>query len=377
MNGVRLGLTLILLQAWLLVAHADESLRIDAETYRDKCAGAWAGQMIGASYGTSFSFQSLNAPNTGELKPWQPAQIVNGLQRQELFIDTILLQALLDHGPAITSKEAGLAFARSKYEMSGANVFGRENVRLGILPPRSGNAKHTLHGEEIDFQMQADVLGIVAPGMPKESSRLCKVFGRIMCNGDGVHGGMFVAGMYAAAYVHNDVRAVVEAGLKCIPKDSPYRECISDVLAWHDEAPDDWRATWTQVQPKWNANANRDGHARPDLTARLNGAYATIALLFGDGDMARTLEIAVRCGQRCGSNASTAAGVLGCMRGFDALVPGWAPAFEEIRGTPFFSSDFTLRSAVTASETIAGQVVRRTGGNVEQDTFVIVVRGES
>jgi len=359
MSGMRPAIAVLLLLAWLPVVNAEEPLRIDAATYRDKCAGAWAGQMLGASYGARRS------------APWQPSHILDGTQQQELSIETVFLQALLDHGPAITPKEAGMAFARSKYELSGANVFGRENVRLGIMPPRSGDAKHTLHGDEIDFQREADLFGIVSPGMPGESSRLCRTFGGIMCNEDGVYGGMFVAGMYAAAFLHDDVRAVVEAGLACIPKNSRYHACISDVFAWHDETPDNWQAVQANVQLKWSSQSPKDNGGRPDPSAQLNGAYATLALLCGNGDMARTLDIAVRCGQYAGSNASTAAGVLGCMRGFNALVPDWSPTFAEIENKPFFASDFTLGSAVAASQSIAGQVVRRAGGEVKDGTFVI------
>ena len=40
--------------------------------------------------------------------------------------------------------------------------------------------------------------------------------------GDGIYGGMFVSGMYAAAFFESDPRKVVEAGLAAIPARSPY-----------------------------------------------------------------------------------------------------------------------------------------------------------
>ena len=56
--------------------------------------------------------------------------------------------------------------------------------------------------------------------------------------GDGVYGGMFVAGMYAAAYFESrDVDRVLRQGLACIPAESQYHQCISDVMRWHREHP--------------------------------------------------------------------------------------------------------------------------------------------
>jgi len=55
--------------------------------------------------------------------------------------------------------------------------------------------------------------------------------------GDGIYGGMFVSGMYAAAFFENDPRKVVEAGLACMPAKSPYARRITDVLAWSRQYP--------------------------------------------------------------------------------------------------------------------------------------------
>ena len=56
-------------------------------------------------------------------------------------------------------------------------------------------------------------------------------FGRLMNYGDGLYGGQFVGGMYAEAFFEDDPVKIVEAGLKCIPAESQYAECIRDVLA--------------------------------------------------------------------------------------------------------------------------------------------------
>ena len=48
-----------------------------------------------------------------------------------------------------------------------------------------------------------------------------------------------------------------------------------------------------------------------NIDARLNAAYVVLGLLYGKGDMTRTISIATRAGQDSDCNPSSAAGILG------------------------------------------------------------------
>ena len=172
----------------------------------------------------------------------------------------------------------------------------------------SGSPALNIHADDIDFQIEADFIGIMCPGLPQMSNRFCERVGRVMNYGDGLYGGMFVCGMYAAAYFENEPRRVVEAGLGCIPAQSPYAQIIRDVLDWSAEEPKDWRKVWTKVEEKWNKNDPcPDGVSRAfNIDAKLNGAYIAIGLLYGERDWQRTMEIATRCGQDSDCNPSSA-----------------------------------------------------------------------
>ena len=95
----------------------------------------------------------------------------------------------------------------------------------------SGHPTYNLHADDIDFQIEADFIGIMCPGLPQASNEFCDRVGHVMNYGGGVYGGMFVGGMYSTAYFERDPRKVVEAGLACIPAESAYAKIISDVLA--------------------------------------------------------------------------------------------------------------------------------------------------
>ena len=72
--------------------------------------------------------------------------------------------------------------------------------------------------------------------------------------GDGLYGGQFVGGMYADAFFETDMVKIVEAGLQCIPQDSQYYQCISDVLKWYRHFPEDWTKTWELINDKYQLN---------------------------------------------------------------------------------------------------------------------------
>ena len=98
------------------------------------------------------------------------------------------LMSIEKHGINITGHQAGLDFGQSEYKLWHANRYARANIRRGILPPKSGHPDYNRHADDIDFQIEADLFGIICPGLPQESNRFCDVFGHIMNYGDGVYG---------------------------------------------------------------------------------------------------------------------------------------------------------------------------------------------
>lgn len=365
------ALTLLILPACV----STPKVELSKDVYLDKCRGAWAGQMIGVAYGAPHEFCCTGRIQEEPIRPWTPDAIAGGLHQDDLYVEMTWLAALEQYGLDISPAQAGKAFAASTYGLAHANNTGRENVRHGILPPESGNPRYNRHADDIDFQIEADVFGIVCPGLPRESNRLCDVFGHIMNYGDGVYGGMFVAGMYAAAYFEDrDVEKVLRAGLACIPPESLYAKTISDVIAWYHESPGDWRRTWQRVEAKWQDDVDCVPGSPFNIDAKLNGAYIALSLLHGGGDVPRTLEIAVRCGQDSDCNPSNAVGVLGCMKGLSGLPTVYTSGLPSIADKPFANSDRTFTGAVAASRQLAETVIVRAGGAVTADAYLIPVQ---
>jgi hypothetical protein len=359
----------------LIVSPAFAQTRsLPVERYLDKAKGAWAGQMIGVTYGAPYEFQSNGKPITTPIPPWKPEVVKESIDQDDCYVEMTFLKALEEHGLDITYTQAGQAFGESKYELWHANKQGRNNIRAGILPPLSGHPDFNVHADDIDFQIESDLFGILCPGLPHESMRLCNLFGHIMNYGDGVYGGMFFSGMYAAAFFEDsDVRKVIDAGLACIPKDSQYYKCIADVIAWHAAEPQDWLAVWRKIEDKWQDDVDCGPGDPFNIDAKLNGAYVVMGLLYGEGDFLKTIEIATRCGQDADCNPSSAAGVLGCMKGYAALGNATAgiPAMAD---TPFSYTEYSFNNLIPACQRMTEKIIARAGGKVSATTFEIPVQ---
>ncbi|MHC4444309.1 MAG: ADP-ribosylglycohydrolase family protein [Planctomycetota bacterium] len=353
-------------------AAAGELIRLPKKVFTDKCKGAWVGQMIGVCYGAPYEFRFCGKPITDPLKPWTPDRVAGAIQQDDLYVEMTYLKAIEKHGIDVTYQQAGKVFGQSKYRLAHANRYGRGNIHYGIMPPFSGHPQYNRHADDIDFQIESDLLGIICPGMPQQSNQLCDIFGHITNYGDGVYGGMFVAGMYSAAYLENkDVLKVIEQGLKCIPAESLYHQCISDVIRWHKQNPNDWLAAWKQIEKKWNDDIDCIRDNPTNIDAKLNGAYIVMGLLYGRGDFRKTLELATRCGQDADCNASNAAGVLGCMKGYKALGKDWTGGIADIEDTKFSYTEYSFKTLIHACQRIAEKLIIRAGGKINHDVYLL------
>ncbi|MBI5688703.1 MAG: ADP-ribosylglycohydrolase family protein [Verrucomicrobia bacterium] len=356
---------LLLASAVVLPAAEAAPRRLSRDTLRDRIRGAWAGQMIGVAYGAKTEFRAKGVRFESEI---QPEPLSNAINQDDLYVEMTFARVMDTVGLDATSADYGAAFRDSKYRLWHANAAARRNLQRGLQPPWTGHPRYNAHADDIDFQIEADFIGIMCPGLPQTSNQLCERVGRVMNHGDGIYGGMFVGGMYAAAYFESDPRAVVEAGLACLPPGSAYARLIRDVLVWSRELPDDWRALWQRLAKAWDVDdCCPVGALAPyNIDAKLNGAYIAIGLLYGRGDWMRTMEIATRCGQDSDCNPSSAAGVLGTMIGYERIPEAFRRDLAPLADRKFQFTDYSFNDIVASTERRALEAIRRAGGRVTE-----------
>jgi hypothetical protein len=366
----RLSLTMLITVCAASAVHAQDSRRLPVTEYRDKMKAGWLGQMAGVAWGapTEFKWKGRIIPPTN-MPAWTPETINGSFQQDDLYVDMTFLRTLEVYGLDVSIRQAGIDFANSGYQLWHANKAGRDALRKGIAPPDSGHPQFNKHADDIDYQIEADFAGLVSPGLPNTVIGLGEKFGRLMNYGDGLYGGQFVGGMYAEAFFQRDPVKLVEAGLRCVPQDSQYAECVRDVMAWYKENPDNWERTWQRIDEKYQQNpAYRKASCDKgefNIDAKINGAYIALGLLYGKGDLDKSIIIACRAGQDSDCNPSSAAGVLFTTLGFAGLPDRFKEKLDEKQIWSFTSYNFP--KLIDACEKVARQAVVKSGGRIEKD----------
>ncbi len=368
------GLALLALGGPATAAEAP-ARRISRAVLEDKVRGGWAGQMIGVAFGAPTEFQSNGKINEGELR-WTPDMIANTIHQDDLYVEMTFAEVMDRIGLDATTEQYGEMFKDSKYSLWHANAGARRNLNRGIKAPFSGHPDFNIHANDIDFQIESDFIGLMCPGLPQASNLYADRVGRVMNYGDGLYGGMLFGAMYASAFFETDPRRVVEQGLLAIPADSGYARLIRDVLAWHAEDPVDWRRTWRRIEEKWNRDDPcPEGAGVPfNIDARINGAYVVLGLLYGEGDFAKTLEVATRAGQDSDCNPSSAAGILGVMLGYERIPEKWKAGIPALADTKFEFTPYSFEDIVASTMARAAKVVTAAGGTFGPSEVVIPVQ---
>lgn len=350
---------------------------IPVSVLEDKIRGGWAGQMIGVSFGAPTEFQYLERIIPEDRIPaWTPDRIGNALNQDDIYVDITLARVLDERGLDATTEDFGEFFRNAEYDLWHANLAARRALRRGVPASLAGTPRYNVHANDIDFQIEADFIGLATPGMPQTSNDLGLRAGSLVNHGDGLYGGLFVSAMYSAAFFETDPRRIVEAGLAVLPPESPYARVISDVLQASDEYPEDWVPVWTMIHERWNRReACPEGAFGPfNIDAKINGAYVALGLLYGDSDFEKTMRISTRAGQDSDCNPASAAGVLGVVMGYDGIPHRFTDGFEGIAGRKFSYTDDTFESLVEGSLLRAIAMVERHGGRLEADTVWVRVQ---
>lgn len=359
-----------------------DTYSLSKEALYDKIRGGWAGQTIGCTFGgpTEFKFKGTMIQDYQEMV-WYDDYIAEifkldpGLY-DDVYLDFTFVEVIERLGADAPADSFAVAFAREDYKLWHANQAARYNILNGIMPPESGHWMNNPHADDIDFQIEADFAGLMFPGMINSAAGMCDKVGHIMNYGDGWYGGVFVAGMYATAFVSDDIENVILQGLKPIPPQSKFHQVITDVVAWHKQYPDDWKKCWFEVEKKHTSEKGcPEGVFNAfNIDASVNAAYVAIGLLYGQKDFYKTMDIATRCGQDSDCNPATAAGILGVMVGYKNIPDFWKPAIEKVEDVLFPYSELSLRQIYDLSYKHALQQIETGGGKIADDLITINVQ---
>ena len=384
--------------------------QLSMEVYKDKVAGGWVGQAIGVLWGqwTEGKWQATIVPFDleewyriktppkeiadkaaaiedrqkrrdfmlqfyGDKKNWETWIPDKMSDQDDLYIEFMFLYSIMKHGLDVTATEIAEDWVKylSPNRIWGANKTAFQNFTKGIWPPWSGHPRNSNNGDAIDYQIEADLFGLISPGLPRISNAWGDKVGHIMNYGDGVYGGMAMSAMYSEAFFESDPRKLVELSLKAIPAESGYAKMVQDMLDLSQKYPN-WLDAWKAIKQKWGM---KDGKPVPGLDVRINGAFVYMGLLYGGGDFWKSMNISMRCGVDSDCNPSSVAGILGTVLGMKGIPEKWAILrnlpIDNIAIKEIFPNPIKWDDILNATVEVGKWNIVENGGYLSKDVFYI------
>jgi hypothetical protein len=212
----------------------------------------------------------------------------------------------------------------------------RRWMEQGALPPVTGMGTITPAYLMNNAQLITEIFGALAPGMPGQALELADLPIRATSGGYAAHAAQFHVVLYSLATQVDPAQSprdqilwMVKEARRYIPDTSKAADVVDFVLADYLHNPDvnDWERTRDKVYERYHDHANDYGFVyRGWLESSVNFATGLIALLYGEGDFRRTVQIGTLSGWDSDNGTATMGGLLGLMVGYEAL----AEQFPEV-----------------------------------------------
>ena len=248
--------------------------------------------------------------------------------QETVGIEDALPGQKLDERFALTPEECGetwlnyTRFGKGMFWWGGEDVSTEHraymNLRRGVKAPESGSSR--INGktasEQIGGQIFSDTWGLICPGDPERAAAYARTAASVSHDGNGLHGAAFIAASVAAAFEAESVDEILDAGLRVLPDDCDYANVVRAVRAFHDAHPQEeaFRKCRDYVEKEWGHDKFPGGwHIIP------NAGICITGLLYGNGDLGRSIEISVMCGFDTDCNASSIGTILGVFGGLDGV----------------------------------------------------------
>ena len=215
------------------------------------------------------------------------------------------------------------------------------NLANGIPAPQSGSIGQNgqIVAEQIGGQIFIDTWGLVCPGDPEKAARYARKAASVSHDGNGIHGGMFIAGIEAAAFNEKDTVKLLDIGLSLIPSDSTYAQVVRDVVKWCQTYAD-WRDCFECIKRRYGYDRYGGGcHIIP------NAAIVVMALAYSHNDFSRALHVSNMAGWDTDCNVGNVGCIMGLVAGLQSIHNANTDWFSDV-------NDHVLASLILGSECI-------------------------
>ena len=176
-------------------------------------------------------------------------------------------------------------------------------MHLGFTPPFTGDENLNPHWYQIDPQLINEIWAYTAPGMISYAAGKSDWAARITSDSWAVSPTVLYGAMYADAFFCKDIRKLITRALKELPADDRYAIAVKEMIALYDKYPKDWIKARQIMAKKYYID--EPAMTKTIWNANLNGLCGILAMLYGEGDFQRTLDLSCAMGFDCDNQAAT------------------------------------------------------------------------
>jgi len=295
-----------------------ENKIIPAEQVTDKIRGGLLGQILGNLNGLPHEMSYINEP--GNVKNYVPSLPDGARTDDDTDFEWFYICEMQKNRNAFLSTDyiTGLWKERVNRGVYCSNRFARYLMDLGIKPPFTGYSTFNPWAEfNISGQFLCETYGLVAPAMPQTAARIGLNYTTVAINNEPAQTTQLFTTMIATAFVENDIKKIIEAGVSSLDKSSIILQIINDIDKWYTQYPDNWTETRRLLKEKYT---RENGRTRDRNGHELNTGAIIAALLYGKGDFQETLKHAFNFGWDADCNAATVGTIVGVIHGYRKMM---------------------------------------------------------
>lgn len=317
-------------------------IRLSGSDLYDRIYGAWLGRCAGCTLGKPVESRSrvqieayLRAANAYPLSSYFPVlnPFPEGLELRKNYSGTALghvtrmvrdddidytvlgLHILETCGRNFSSYDVASALLENLpfKKVYTAEVVAYRNLVNGMPPPQSACHRNP-YREWIGAQIRADMWGYVNPGHPERAAEFAYRDASVTHTRNGIYGAMWAAACISAAFATNDPHEVIAVSLAEIPAECRLAAAVRATMTWAGQY-NSWEETWERVNEQYS-------HYDP-IHVINNTCLIVMGLLYGGGDLEKSICIAVMGGWDTDCTGATTGSIVGAMRGAMALPEKW------------------------------------------------------
>ncbi len=308
---------------------------IDRSRYEDRLRAMWLGQAIANWTGRQTEGQRKTAPFFTDADWGGPLDFVTNQNPwgsdDDTDIEYVYLHLLTQHATTTLTNlqiSAGWIAHLNQYIWV-SNAVARDLMDRGVSPPSTALNPPNHFARMIDAQLTTEFFGALAPGMPARALEMADLPIRTTASSFSAHAAQFHVVLYSLAPLvdpslppREQLLWLTDQARRFLPDSSKTADIVDFVRADFVANPDidDWERTRDAVYDRYQLNATLNGFTYLAwYESSVNFAAGLIALLYGDLDYQRTVQIGTLSGWDSDNGTATMGALLGLLLGSEAI----------------------------------------------------------